>query len=420
MIHLWIRRIFLCVVAVGLFAVLFVPVYGAGLTVKLNAPKQLRAGESFALTVVVNGSGLASVQGTLYYDNTLLRYLGSGDAPDGWSVEADGSKSGAVSLLAYDNALKKPINGAKQLCTLRFQVRADTADGSQLEITSVSFYASDGETDFYAANTSCKSTIVPPLSGDCSLERLTIQDVSLSPAFSAEVTRYSATVPFSMKRLTIQAYAKNAKAKVTVQGQALSVGTNTVTIRVQAENGDVKVYTITAERQQDPDYQPSSNAHLRAITASAGALSPQFSPDIMAYTLTLPKGTSSVLLKGSTQENTATCKDVKATDITESETVLQLNVTAEDGTKLVYSVTVQMIAVESSSQGTSGSAGESQIETIAPATEAAQKRSENPEAPLWLLLLTAVVCFAAGAATGYLVMRERKERNSTVPAGKDR
>jgi len=84
----------------------------------------------------------------------------------------------------------------------------------------------------------------------------------------------------------------------------------------------------------------SSDATLSALTISIGSLTPAFSADVMAYAVNLPTGTT-------TADITATATDAKATvagagnvTFTETGKVVDVVVTAEDGTSKTYSITI--------------------------------------------------------------------------------
>lgn len=86
-------------------------------------------------------------------------------------------------------------------------------------------------------------------SGNNNLSALSISPGTLSPGFSAGTTSYSASVSNSTTSVAVSAKAADGKAKVAVWGNTgLSVGNNTVTVQVTAENGSKKTYTITVNR----------------------------------------------------------------------------------------------------------------------------------------------------------------------------
>lgn len=86
-------------------------------------------------------------------------------------------------------------------------------------------------------------------SGNNNLSSLSISPGTLSPGFSAGTTSYSASVSNSTTSVAVSATAADGKARVAVWGNTgLSVGNNTVTVQVTAENGSKKTYTITVNR----------------------------------------------------------------------------------------------------------------------------------------------------------------------------
>ena len=101
-------------------------------------------------------------------------------------------------------------------------------------------------------------TVLPPLSDDAMLHSLTIADMEFLPEFSDEVTEYTVTVKNKIDEVTIKASC-NVKAMMYVNDEfvtsedvkvALSVGENIVTIKVVAENGTEKIYTLTITHEE--------------------------------------------------------------------------------------------------------------------------------------------------------------------------
>jgi len=94
----------------------------------------------------------------------------------------------------------------------------------------------------------------PTLSSDASLSSLSVTGATLDPAFGSAVTSYAASVPNSTTSLDITAATSDSNANFTTNGGssamvALSVGDNTITIVVTAENGSTTTtYTITVTR----------------------------------------------------------------------------------------------------------------------------------------------------------------------------
>ncbi|RYZ42515.1 MAG: hypothetical protein EOP49_28305, partial [Sphingobacteriales bacterium] len=150
------------------------------------------------------------------------------------------------------------------------------------------------------------------LSPNANLSSLQTTGFNLSPTFQANVTSYTATVGNTVSSISLMPTIAQSAATVKINGQAvanmtysnalaLSVGSNTITVEVTAENAtSLKSYTITIVRA------PSSNADLSQVTLSTGPLSPTFSPTTTAYTATVSNATSSLTITPTISEATAT------------------------------------------------------------------------------------------------------------------
>jgi hypothetical protein len=92
--------------------------------------------------------------------------------------------------------------------------------------------------------------IAPAPSADATLSALTIDAGTLSPAFDSATDAYFATVDNGVTSVTISATANHAEAAVSgdVGTKALSVGDNTFTITVTAQDGTTKAYTLVVTR----------------------------------------------------------------------------------------------------------------------------------------------------------------------------
>ena len=107
-------------------------------------------------------------------------------------------------------------------------------------------------------------------SADAALSALTISKGTLSPAFSAETRAYSAEVENDVTSLAVSAQPRDGKAAVeSVTGaDSLSVGANTVTIVVKAENGVKETYTITVTRKAGEGQQEKPEETSETETVS--------------------------------------------------------------------------------------------------------------------------------------------------------
>lgn len=85
---------------------------------------------------------------------------------------------------------------------------------------------------------------------DATLSVLWISNVKLDKRFQPDVTEYKATLlNKDAKAVNISAFTNDGRAQLEVSGDMiLKSGTNTVTLKVTAENGTENTYTVTIEK----------------------------------------------------------------------------------------------------------------------------------------------------------------------------
>lgn len=83
------------------------------------------------------------------------------------------------------------------------------------------------------------------------LKSLTVSGQKLSPTFDKFTHSYSLIVDNEVESITVKANAYDTKAKIIGTGaKKLSVGTNTISVKVMAENGDIRTYKIKVVREE--------------------------------------------------------------------------------------------------------------------------------------------------------------------------
>ena len=82
------------------------------------------------------------------------------------------------------------------------------------------------------------------------LDSITVSDCTLDPVFNSTTTEYSCTVKNNILSVNVNAQATSTKSKVRGIGtKDLSVGVNTLPIRVIAEDGSEKIYNVNVTRK---------------------------------------------------------------------------------------------------------------------------------------------------------------------------
>jgi hypothetical protein len=197
-------------------------------------------------------------------------------------------------------------------------------------------------------------------SSNNNLSALRLSQGTLSPTFAQATTSYTATVANSVASIKVTPTRADATASITVNGTAvtsgtasgdiaLSVGANTITVVVTAQNAATKTYTITVTRAQAQQGQSSDN-NLSALSLSAGTLSPAFASGTSAYTAAVANSVSSVKVTATKAESHATISvngTTVASGTASSDIALAVGantitvvVTAEDASTKSYTIVV--------------------------------------------------------------------------------
>ena len=305
----------------------------------LTGPSTVRAGDTITLSLNVSDSGKYGLEGSLSYDSSVVSLSDISCNVSGWKVERNGN-----AIIVYDDALSNPLGGSTSVLTMKFKVNGGVAAGTAVNISVNGIVTTDGSAESSIGTASYSTSIAAPLSGNANLSSLSVSEGTLSPAFKAATTSYSiGEVDYSVSKLNISYKTEDSKATVSISGNNLAVGANTVSVTVKAENGATKAYKIAVTRKQDPNYVPSANATLKEITMNSGVLSPGFSEDKTDYIVYLPYE-----YVGKEFSVTGSAADSKASGVTGgtiAALVEGVNSTtvvckAEDGTEKTYKITV--------------------------------------------------------------------------------
>ena len=319
------NRLFNLFAAVFLLTALLLPQTAVAAGSSFEGDDELRAGDRVTVTYYVNGDSLYAVTASMDYDSSQLEWLSiSSEMGGAWKLEENGSSH----ILLYDTGVSSPIDGWEAAFSVTFRVRSGVSVGDTVS-ASISATASDGVNDISLNTAYWEAEILPALSDDAELDDLWCDETDIGFTGGSE---YSITVPYSVSSLSLDWDRSHSGASVSVSGNSLSVGENTVTVSVTAEDGTTRRYYIYVTREQDPNYKASQDAALRSLTVSAGQLSPKFDPNITDYVVYLPYEATEIYATG-------TARDSKAAGVQQSDkripvlgsNILRVVCTAEDG-----------------------------------------------------------------------------------------
>ncbi|HEY4327109.1 MAG TPA: cadherin-like beta sandwich domain-containing protein [Mucilaginibacter sp.] len=144
------------------------------------------------------------------------------------------------------------------------------------------------------------------------LTSLSLNNGSLSPAFSSTVLNYLANVANNVNSIQVTPTTNDPTATITVNGVPvmsgiasvslpLNVGGNTITTTVSASGGTVtQTYSIIVLRAG------IANAALSSLFISNGSLNPAFNSATLSYSASVPNNVSSITLTSRSSDPTAT------------------------------------------------------------------------------------------------------------------
>lgn len=229
------------------------------------------------------------------------------------------------------------------------------------------------------------------------LSQLTLSKGTLSPAFEAGTTHYTAAVTNDVYSLTVTPITVDAHATVTVNGHLvksgtpseaiqLNVGDNEITVTVTAQDGTTNTYMVKVTRAA------SNSADLTNVELSKGTLTPAFASGTTAYAAAVTNDVYNLTITPTTLDanSTVTVNGQPVKSGTPSEAIelnvgdnkIVVTVTAQDGiTTKTYTIVVTRLNTSSPAPdngGDSGSynGGSSSGPPVSPANPSEDKTNE--------------------------------------------
>ena len=280
--------------------------------------------------------GICGVGGNISFDSDYLEFISATGMSSPYAVSVN--KNNNYKFAGIDFTLSNGFSSATDIITLKFK----TLKTGSTTLSLANVLLNDCNNNKLSVTPVSKTiTIGTPVVKDSNnyLSALSITGYTISPAFNKNTTSYSLTVPNDVSSVTVNATKESAKETLTGTGnKSLSVGANNISVVVTAENGDKRTYTITVTRQSAS--QKSSDNSLKDLSVPGYTLSPAFSKDNLDYTLKVPNDATKIDVKAITNDEKSSVKVVGNTDLKVGENVVTIEVTAEDGSKKTYKITV--------------------------------------------------------------------------------
>jgi len=205
------------------------------------------------------------------------------------------------------------------------------------------------------------------LSNNALLSFLSADSFDLSPTFSPTILNYEVNLDYSETALNLSFSPADPTQRVSVTGAVyqsvtgavyqsvtgavyhyqatgLSAGPNPIRIDVTAQDGTVNAYTVNVIRD------PGNNADLSGLALSVGSLSPAFASGVTSYSANVPNGTSTLTVTSTATDPLASIavnghpviggQPSTAIPLSVGNNAVSVEVTARDGTKKTYTITV--------------------------------------------------------------------------------
>lgn len=202
----------------------------------------------------------------------------------------------------------------------------------------------NGQTAYISSN--YLTTEKPEESNNKNLESLTIEDgLTLTPEFNSDVTEYSLTVGADVTSIDITATAEDDNAEVEITGNNnLLMGENTVEIKVTAEDGTERTYTINVTKGEVGE-TVVNGIGLSELSIEGYTLSPEFSSNIYEYALDVPDITvTNLMINAKSNLESAIIEIVGNNELKLGENIITILVKSENEDGETETVTYQIIA----------------------------------------------------------------------------
>ena len=280
---------------------------------------------------------------TVRFDNKYLKLLDYSTSNSPYSsislksVSNESSKI-VISDLTTDENVK---SGKNILVEFKFQVLTDAPAGS------MKIYQQDGE-DYLNLIKQDNDTIkVDSLytelkynvskSTNNKLSSIKIDGKGIDN-FSENTANYEIKVDENKEKVTVEATAKDTKAKVSGAGEkSLSYGTNKVTITVTSESGEKNTYNLNIIRN---DTRSSINT-LKTLELSDGEIN--FRSNVNDYTVNVENDVEEITITSSlTDAKSKYAEDYsnKTIKLVEGSNKIQIKVISEKGEENIYTINV--------------------------------------------------------------------------------
>ena len=332
-----------------------VPVKASSATVGFSGNSTVSLNDKITIKMYVNGDnstdgGIVSVGGNLSFDSNHLEYVSGTGTTSPYTFQIN--KNANYIIAGLDTTLSSGITSKTEVFTFVF--KAKKVGTTQVTLTNAKLSDVSSKLTTTVTPKSITITDATPApttnptpstkSSDATLKRLSASGYTLSPSFKANTTSYTVTVPSTATTIKLEGATNHSKATVSGLGNITLTGNETVaTIKVTAEDGSVKTYTIKIEKeeQEQEEVKKSNDATLKKLDVSGYTLTPTFKSNVNNYSMKVRNNITSLNVTAIPNNNEAQVLISGNKNWKEGNNTVTIKVTAEDGTVNTYIVNVE-------------------------------------------------------------------------------
>lgn len=331
-----------------LFSIFFItPVYALGsATVGFSGNSTVSVGSNITVQLYVSNvndanGGVESFEGNLSFDSDYLEYVSGTGATTPYLFQINTAAN--YKIAALDTSLSNGIKSSGSTNVFTFVFKAKKEGSTTVSITNLKLTnSSERMTGNVSPKTITINTPAPVTkSSDATLKSLSATGYTLSPEFNKDITSYKIKVPVTATTVSLQGSANHSKATVSGLGNINLTGDTTVaTIKVTAEDGTVKNYTVTIEKEKTTPVTKSNDATLKSLDVSGFTLNPTFKSNVNTYSIRVNNNITGLKVTAIANSDKASVSISGNSDWKEGTNTITIKVTAEDGTVNNYIVNV--------------------------------------------------------------------------------
>lgn len=322
-------------------------VYAASATVGFSGNSTVAANQNITIKMYVSNvtdavGGIVSVGGNLSFDSEYLEYVSGTGVSSPYQFQINTGAN--YKIAGLDTTLSNGINSETTVFTFVF--KAKKVGSTQITLTDAKL--SDTSSKITAAIVPKTITITEASetkSNDATLKSLSVNGYTLSPVFSSNITSYEVTVPNDITSIKINGSVNHSKATVTGLGNITLTGdSTTVEIKVTAEDGTVKKYTLKINKESHDEpvvSEKSSDATLKKLNVSGYTLNPTFNKNTKTYSMKVNNNITGLNVEAIANNDKATVSISGNSGWKVGINTISIKVTAEDGTTNTYVVNVE-------------------------------------------------------------------------------